>query len=998
MEFRLNGTNIEWRTSSDDSWKVLFDVTLLQGNDGTDGKSAYELYKMYCGYDGSEEEWIRDLVSGKLTFEDPGEIEYIAPIRMRVAYGETISLPTRVLANYQSGTVEEVNVLWNRTEVSSDYLGEKKILGWVEGYQEKVECYIRVARYSSNDHYIDGYVNGIMDGDSVTVTAYNDSYLKTVSPSNTGYYSFDNLEPGTYYVMVDANGYEAVEATVSTISNLTSDPSSIYSNIDHQNFNLRTLRDNGFYYIWTDTEDGPSYETISNIDPDINVEFIDDEKNKYVSDIGAASALRDEYDLVLSNEKMAWSTYTSSRFYELYSLLPKSVTQGLKSVWNITSDHMQYDIEYEYIDGHYECLISSDALENATPRSAEIDGVKGKYFSNRLYNAILRFVTDGGNDAEKRETILNENFSSSFKVPDYQALTAGTTVEDAASFQEFLPDEKLMILTMFEEMPEGMHQMKELKYLVRRKTGTYHPIYPQAAAVTWPTISEPYIEFMDSAFDDSTGYYDTKRLIIHEKTHMFYEYYFSDELKEQWNEIGGWYENPNDVDGWSTTKQTEFVSAYAHAHNPDEDLAESFATFVINPTLLYTRSINKYNFIKNYIASGSSYLLSTREDLQFEVYNLSPDYIYPGKIKSTIVKTKGGLFDDKTLTTRLKLWGDSSEEGASGFMFRIAPPIDNCDQFYDIQGVSVNSTGLELEGSETISKHSASTYWYTDQIKLFDNSSNERYESGLDFGFKVFFDNTLEDLADPTFVPGSLKLSVESSNNPEHPAEQRLKVEFDYKENIGIKSVLVRLVCLQDNKDSIDVYADMNDVDQKNGHAVVYITIPEFFAGGTYEVEHITVTDFAGNELYEASTYGGLRGEAKQIEIKTPNPDTQGPSLDVNNISITAVPSIPEAPNGETFVTLTLRIKDDISGLKIGYVHFLDPLGKTYGLWLYPDTGFSGSYFNGDPTIERQYEFHITLPAGSAPGTWGVYDISLTDYAMNKSVYNFAEIIHFVVE
>lgn len=54
-----------------------------------------------------------------------------------------------------------------------------------------------------------------------------------------------------------------------------------------------------------------------------------------------------------------------------------------------------------------------------------------------------------------------------------------------------------------------------------------------------------------------------------------------------------------------------------------------------------------------------------------------------------------------------------------------------------------------------------------------------------------------------------------------------------------------------------------------------------------------------------------------KIEAKgDSNPDYVGPTLDINNIKISAVPSYPEVPNGETFVTLKLRIKDNILGLK----------------------------------------------------------------------------------
>ena len=80
VEMRLNDGNIEWKTSSSSEWNILISVDILKGNDGLNGKSAYEIYKQYCNYEGSEEEWINDLVNGLLHFDDPGITESKAAV------------------------------------------------------------------------------------------------------------------------------------------------------------------------------------------------------------------------------------------------------------------------------------------------------------------------------------------------------------------------------------------------------------------------------------------------------------------------------------------------------------------------------------------------------------------------------------------------------------------------------------------------------------------------------------------------------------------------------------------------------------------------------------------------------------------------------------------------------------------------------------------------------------------------------------------------------
>lgn len=510
VEMRLNGTIIEWKSSSSNVWNTLLDISILKGNDGLNGQSAYEIYKKYCDYEGTEEEWIKELVNGTLNFKDPGIIDYIAPYRIRVAVGEAVSLPNRINAFYSSGVIEEVNVTWNKDTINTNYVGEKKILGIVENYQEKVECFVRVVNYDTSSKYVDGYVNGLLSDDSATVTLFNDSYMETLTPSSTGYYKFENLNDGEYTIKVDANGYEAIDISTASISSVTKDKNTIYSNIEHVNFNIKSLREKGYYFTYQLSEKGYAVQTASLINETPQVSFLNPTMSNLVSDIGAASILREKYNVVLMNTGVTWSNETTSRFLELYSSIPTNITQDLKSIWKLTNDYIKDDIMFELVDDHYEVTLCIKAISYATPRTASIDGKAVKYFSNRLYNAMIRFVTNNGFNAEKCEQILNENFLCSFNVPDYNYLTEGITDEGPEKFQEFLPDEKINILTMFEEMPEGLHKIKELKYLIRRKTGQSHPIYPTAAAVTWTRAKEPYIEFMDSAFNDNLGYYDTK--------------------------------------------------------------------------------------------------------------------------------------------------------------------------------------------------------------------------------------------------------------------------------------------------------------------------------------------------------------------------------------------------------------------------------------------------------------------------------------------------------
>ena len=358
-----------------------------------------------------------------------------------------------------------------------------------------------------------------------------------------------------------------------------------------------------------------------------------------------------------------------------------------------------------------------------------------------------------------------------------------------------------------------------------------------------------------------------------------------------------------------------------------------------------------------------------------------------------MLDVKGDAFEDKEVTTTITINGTNPKEGANSFYYRCTSA--NGKNFYDIGGGAIDDTLLTLRGSTIFSNESYSGYWYTDQIVLSDVSGNERYEGSADFNYKLYIDNPLMDDEDPEYIRGSLNLELSKVPDGGPLKDQVLKVSYSFKENRWLKSALIRLVCIGNGKDSIDLYADGKDIDQVNHIVTHYVYIPEFYSSGIYEIREIVLEDRAGNNHW-TTLYEGEDGSS--IRITTPRPDNKGPDLNLNDISVSAVPANPAHPDGETIVTLKIKVKDDISGFCIGYVNFMDPLGHLYGNWIYPEWyGNQSDFGGGDPTVEREYTFTITLPKGSMPGTWGVSEITLTDFAMNNSVYNFTEIVHFKI-
>ena len=761
-----------------------------------------------------------------------------------------------------------------------------------------------------------------------------------------------------------------------------------------------------FEFSWEIDETPEGQESATVVEP-VQLTILDEEVE--ISPHSASIWLMKRYSVHLGAQ---WSGTHAYKLLQIFESIPQeknnpygeSITVPI-SLWKLSNNHIQNDIEIEFQGNVKIVTIPIEAFTYAQPLLAEIEGIQGKYFSKRLHRAVVRFVTDNGADRDAFKRILQRRYDVSIDVPDYTVLTRHTTGEHAGRFSEFKNEELMALVSMFEEFPQGMLKTPGLKYLVRRLDGTPHPLYPTAPAVAW--TSAGYIEFMETAFQGQ-GLDYIHRLILHEKAHFLWAHLFDEQLKQDWIELGGWYENPDDKDGWSTTKQTEFVSAYAHGKNPNEDMAESISFYIVNPDKLRSRSPTKYEFIQNRIMHGTRYISKIREDLTFEVYNLYPDYVYPGRITRIDIQVDGEPKEDKQIAIEIEIHRENDLDSSQSIGFRI---FSNKGTFFDFglhpigpDGKRVR-TGHILRGVGKLSKYAADGYWGPDSITLKDAQGNERHESQTDFGWKLYIDNPLADCEPPGYVKNSMRLSLSEANEEGRPYQ----------------IVTARWQVIEENEIS-GVYARMNDKSRKTysrreswgkynpdtNEATVGLIFPDYFQSGTYSLNYIKMVDIALNAqgVYFTDPNHTLRDEQKvidelpaTIEIQTANPDSTPPVLDLNQITIKAEPTNPDAPNGETRVDITFRIKDDISGYRSADIYLRDPQGVMHRTWHWiSNEDYYRIYFRGDPTVYQTYHKTIILPVGSVPGTWGLAAMNISDKALNSLKTDFTEIVRFKVD
>ena len=760
-----------------------------------------------------------------------------------------------------------------------------------------------------------------------------------------------------------------------------------------------------FNYHWEIDETPEGSESATVVEP-IEVTLLDE--HIQVPSHSASLALLRKYSVHLGPE---WDPGYAYRLLQTFESIPQETNnlyantpEVVSSIWRLSDRHIQDDISVEYRDGQRIATIAESAFVHAEPLLAEIEGVRGRYFSKRLHHAVVRFVTDDGVDRYALERILQERYAVSINVPDYIELTRHTTGEHAGRFSEFKNEELIALVSMLEEFPSGMLKTPGLKYLVRRLDGTPHPLYPSAPAVAWPQSG--YIEFMESAFKGQ-GLDYIHRLILHEKAHFLWEYLFDEQLKQDWIELGGWYENPDDKDGWSTTKQTEFASAYAHGVNPNENMAESISYYIVNPDKLRSRSPAKYEFIQNRIMHGTRYISKIREDLTVEVYNLYPDYVYPGRITHVNIQVEGEPEEDKQITVEIEIHGESDLDAVQSAYIRV---FSDKGTFFDLAWMSpVDANGMPvasghiLRGQSTLSKYAADGYWQPDQIRIWDAQGNERLTSQNDWGWKLYIDNPLADCEPPVYVPNSMRLTLSEATTEDGRAYQIVTAHWKFIEKNKIKGVYAQMNDW--NRETYSRRESWGEYNSDTGEASVGLIFPDYFQSGTYTLNYIKMVDVALNArgIYFTDPRHGLRDEQEiidelpaTIDIVTTNPDSAPPVLNLDQITIRAEPTHPEAPNGETQVDITFRIKDNISGYAKANMLLRDPQGVTHFFRHY-DKDFWTIYFSRDPTVYQTYHKTIILPVGSAPGTWGLAEMTVYDKAQNALRADFTEIVRFEV-
>lgn len=889
------------------------------------------------------------------------------------------------------------------------------------------------------------------------------------------------------------------------------------SDVDFVGVQVDGLQDNRFIYEWQGDVSVSGAEYASYVNEPLSIEITGTALTE--ADTHAAVALFQRYGVVLIDEVLPWSAEHATRLLQSLSrtgIPDGSPNEGVsqfkepRSRWVLVPGVIGDDIEFAPgEDGIPVVRVASDAFTYAAPVLATVDGKRGRFFSHRLFRAVTRFITDHGRDINAAADIIWRRYGIRIARDEYfegvyDWLPVVEVDRSPGVWQMFQPEELIELIAMLEEFPEGMRDLSlpdeagGLRYVLRRRNGLPHPLYPEAPAVAWTGAS--YIEFMDTGFTSPTLSY-IQRLIIHEKAHFLWDYSFSNELKYEWLRMSGWYRPSADESGgdcgawaqdpsawippnvspldlsaltpshdhppregepyiqadWASCSTAQFVTAYAAALNPSEDMAESIAYFLTNPDQLRSTALPKYEFIRDFIMQGQIYVSLFRPDLTFEVLNLYPDYIYPGKINRVSIEVLGGPFEQKHVTVTIGLTddqdcinadGEPCFSGASGGFFRIFSPVGS---IFDVYMYTANHGPLDhtLVGTFVLPETAAAGWWTPRDIVIFDQVGNRRIEkiANGDFGWRMYINNPNADTVKPEYVPGSLTHQLLTPGQPGAPDdllpdERELLVRWRIIENMDAGYCLSRVVGFSDVAATRDLFFD-----NYGPHAV----LPQGqFDGATHVCEsRWRITPFIATGLYGAGSigFGDRAGNRNGTSFAFDHPyyedpvtvwvdnsrgDLISPVLDTSVctsndpeercIRVHAYPVNPERPDGETIVRLSYWAWEEqelftASGVRQAGIVFRNPQGQEF-FYHHGDgsTGVVGRsprlhdrYFSCpdlvalevpgcDATTPIKYEFEVRLPVGSAPGIWGVTEMTVKDHAGNYSKHQFTEVVTFQLD
>jgi hypothetical protein len=743
-----------------------------------------------------------------------------------------------------------------------------------------------------------------------------------------------------------------------------------------------------------------------------------------------------QYKVRLDSSELTWSNEYSQRLLESFSGMWTSL-EVKPSVWTLTEEHLNKDIEFTESDQEIRVRISAGAFRYAQLGPAPRPGEKGEVLSFRLSAALIRFASRNGRNRGVIESVLMNQFG--VYVYDDPVMAAGlaatTTRESTAAFQRFSGEELIAITSALANLPRMNALLHHALAIVRRANGVPNPTLPDSLAVIPysglrknQATTMPYLEYNREAFriaQDADSIFETPTFnSLHPSLEplllgtlaaygeiVWYHSPSGSSLREEWTNLGGWAANLFTQE-WTSTDPTQVGSMLPYGvrlYSPQGDFATSLAQYISAPNELAFRSPSRFEFIRTRVMHGLRYVRTFRDDLKVPVYNLRPDLSLPGKVKEASIVIKGERNETKKYQLNIKLQGTDPMLHGANFAtawLRLVPksssptPKGERDlrmHFYPVNPDPTYGASLELVARGELPKFIAGGYYELRYIGIADIVGNVRFQYN-DVGLGFFVDNDETPPEPAKLVKGSTTLAV-TETEVEGARVPAFKVQFRATNPERLLGVGISIDGMRGNTVN---YVSRNAWDYAVAGDQVTMTIPvsPHIRSDEYGISWIRLQSVEGDEVFYFSRNIETNDSSYEliplVTVTNTNEDTTRPVINLNRIKVESTPENPEAPNGATSMVVTMYGKDELAGLSDLIFCLRSPLDRVscYG----PEIRSSRSVLpTGTPDYE-ELKTYIRLPAGSVGGIWGIDYIYLFDKVGNREDHALSEIVKVPVE
>jgi hypothetical protein len=745
--------------------------------------------------------------------------------------------------------------------------------------------------------------------------------------------------------------------------------------------------------------------------------------------------LSSKYNVTLDSQELTWSPEYAERLLIGFKGL-LSAFDGKRSVWILTNEFLNNDIEFTESDDTINVRVSADAFRYAASEETVAEGGKGDIGSFRLSAAILRFCSKNGRDQGLIRQILMQEFKVWVKDDPIEAqrLAQYTTGEGASAFQPFTGEELIAVTSAFANLPRAASLLNMPVSIVRRSNGVPHPRFGDAIAVvpqsgvmgTRPT-EEVYLEFTQDAFrlikePSWVGEGFQSGITLHPAleplllgtlaayAELVWDRSPNRDLVSDWITLGGWAKDL-DRSEWKSADPTQVGSMLRYgvtSYGPAGDFATSFAQYIAAPQELASRSPARFEFIRTNLMRGLTYAREFREDLKIPVYNPRPDFSLPGRVKEASVVIQGAPNETKYLRVEITLEGtDPMESGAQyGTIYFHAPEAkggegqQRADVSVHLRAVKPDSTyhtSLRLEGRAKLPSFLTSGYYELKHLTLTDAVGNTRTQHN-DFGFGFYLDNTATVEKPAALVKGTTTLEVVNVER-EGTTVPAFKVQFRASDVGRLKYVRFSVNALSKTLGTFSPY-DPRVFTVEGDLVTMLLPVTRHIPSGEYGLSTLALdseeqsqgVSFVKTDSLETGPYERM----PIVTISNDDEDVTKPMVDLNNIKVEVSPSNPADPNGETAIVITMRSKDDLSGIAGMSFCLRDPLDRVSCRGVYIPS--ERSVLPGGTTEWSDITAWTQLWAGSVGGIWGLDFIYIRDKAGNSERYQLSEIVKIPVK